>query len=733
MASRDDLLVEYNSDPRVVEIAEPSAEIIMQDLVDTLRDAEYSFQGMTFKKLINASGKEDLGGGVRVGITVAMQNLLLAFAGRTTPAETGTVTSNPGSPIAGRDTFVDTAADFVAANVQRGSLVINFTDQSIADVVSVDGTDTLTTKTLVNGIGNTYDTNDVYHVFNIVQVSATGGNLTAVDALQATIAAILPTAFTQVVLTSSASATLQEQIDIQYASFGGEVRVDLLSTHTGTAYPNGTPRQPVNNFTDALAIAQERGFDVIQVIGDATIDSGLDFTDMEFHGQGQNLTLFTLDPAAILINTTFRYAAITGTLDGDSRLIDCNISTLNFVNGLVQDCGLAAGTITLAGAEPAMFVNCFSLVPGGTGSTIDMGGSGQALSMNGFDGVITVINKTGADEASVHLRAGKVILDSTVTNGSLHVRGVGELTDNTTGTAVVDNDLVDGGDLRDSHGQVERSVYLDTEAVENGNGYQQSPFNNWTDAVDNAEAQGLKNLVVLADATVDRLIKNFVVTGVGNPVIDFNGQNVDKSEFHSCSLTGAMAGSVIARTCVLNSVTNMDGHFSNCNLLGVLELAIAASVSLDVCHSGMAGLSRPTVSMNLASTGAKLGVRSYSGGLILTNSNHAANEVSLEVAQGRLKLEASCTAGVISARGVAFFEDESVGATIDTSALLDTEAVQIMTKIMRNRMETNPTTGVMTVYDDDNTTVLLTGNIYEDVLMAQLYRGQGMERRNRLT
>lgn len=207
MASRNDLSVEYNADPRVVEIAAPSAEIIMQDLVDTLRDAEYSWQGLSFKKLLNASGKQDLGDGVLVGITVALQNILLAFAGRTTPAQTGTVTTNPGSPITGRDSFTDSGALFETNNVKRGSLVINFSDNSIADVVSVDSETKLTTKTLVNGIGNTYDAADVYHVFNIVQVVAKGGNLTAVDALQATIAAILPTAFTQVIIEKSSSAT----------------------------------------------------------------------------------------------------------------------------------------------------------------------------------------------------------------------------------------------------------------------------------------------------------------------------------------------------------------------------------------------------------------------------------------------------------------------------------------------------------------------------------------------
>lgn len=208
MATRSDIAVEYNSDPKVIEVNQPSSVMVMQDLVDTLRKQEDSFQGMSFEKLLDASGKQPLGGGVNVGITVALQNIRLAFEARRTPAQTGTVTGSPAAPHAGTQIIQDSLATFQANNVARGSLVVNFTDQSVADVISVDSETQLTTQTLVNGIGNTYDVLDVYHVFNIVQCDASGGNLTAVDELQATINAILPTAFTQVVVSASSSATI---------------------------------------------------------------------------------------------------------------------------------------------------------------------------------------------------------------------------------------------------------------------------------------------------------------------------------------------------------------------------------------------------------------------------------------------------------------------------------------------------------------------------------------------
>lgn len=54
-------------------------------------------------------------------------------------------------------------------------------------------------------------------------------------------------------------------------------------------------------------------------------------------------------------------------------------------------------------------------------------------------------------------------------------------------------------------------------------------------------------------------------------------------------------------------------------------------------------------------------------------------------------------------------------------------------KVLVNRTDTNSTTGVMTVYDDDDSTSLLTANLYEDIAGTQAYRGQGAERRDRLT
>lgn len=56
----------------------------------------------------------------------------------------------------------------------------------------------------------------------------------------------------------------------------------------------------------------------------------------------------------------------------------------------------------------------------------------------------------------------------------------------------------------------------------------------------------------------------------------------------------------------------------------------------------------------------------------------------------------------------------------------------LLGKLARNKTVTDPSTGTITVYDDDGVTPLLTASLHEDVAGSQPYRGQGADRRERL-
>lgn len=215
MPERSDINFDFADSPRIAQIDAGAPNLSIQDFLDTIRITEDEFNSMSFEKLANASGKDDLGGGLLVGITLAMQNLRVALEANRTPAQTGTVTTGSSPPDGrGRIDLIDTAATFQANNVVRGSMVVNFTDTSIADVVEVISETQLRTQTLVNGSDNEFDIGDVYHVFNVVQYRIDGGNLVALDDMDVVISAVLPTAFTQVLLFSDTSAALLNPADL---------------------------------------------------------------------------------------------------------------------------------------------------------------------------------------------------------------------------------------------------------------------------------------------------------------------------------------------------------------------------------------------------------------------------------------------------------------------------------------------------------------------------------------
>ena len=85
MTIRDDITIDWSTSPREIWIAAPSTEITVQDLVDTVRDFEDKPENMCYDYIIDAAGKEPLGGTTYVGVTCSLQNAVVAFDARPGP------------------------------------------------------------------------------------------------------------------------------------------------------------------------------------------------------------------------------------------------------------------------------------------------------------------------------------------------------------------------------------------------------------------------------------------------------------------------------------------------------------------------------------------------------------------------------------------------------------------------------------------------------------------------
>lgn len=202
---------DYGQDRRVTLVLAPRVTMLAQDVVDTLRIEEESFQGLAHPRLIDASGKQDLGGGKFVGITYALQNNQLMFEDRDAPVYSGTITTTSPTAVGGRLKVIDSAASFVTDNVERGSFIINWTDKSIVSVQQVNSPSELEVRVPTGGTTNTYTLNDEISVFNVEVVDVSGGNATAVDENGSPIDVVVPSVGTYVLLTLSTSASLVDQ------------------------------------------------------------------------------------------------------------------------------------------------------------------------------------------------------------------------------------------------------------------------------------------------------------------------------------------------------------------------------------------------------------------------------------------------------------------------------------------------------------------------------------------
>ncbi len=436
MAERGDIAVNWTLSPRLVRVDAPSTEVVMQDVHDTLVVAEASQNGMDEPQIISSEGKGDLGGGVTVGITSQLKNGQVAFAARTTSVSAGTVTtqSTTGKKL------IDSAATFQTDGVTRGALIVNFADKSVATVVSVDSEMQITCESLDDGTDDQFDIGDAYKIWNVVQCDLSGGNITAVDGGGSPISPISPTAFTQVVRTAASSATLQELEAVQYASYQNAVWLDIGSSNSGVAYPVGTREYPVNNLADAVAIAGDKGFSTLEILASITLDGGTNLDGFTIHGHSISNDKITIEANASVVDCIIQNCTVEGVLDGGATIEGCVVLDLTYLNGLIHN-SMLQGTIQLGGNEVARILDCHSDVPGVTTPIVDCGGSGQKLSVRNYNGGIKLINKTGSESVSIDLNSGQIILDSTVTAGTIVCRGVGKLTDNSVGATVV-NELL---------------------------------------------------------------------------------------------------------------------------------------------------------------------------------------------------------------------------------------------------------------------------------------------------
>lgn len=226
-------------------------------------------------------------------------------------------------------------------------------------------------------------------------------------------------------------STVAQLKEIEYSSFQNHVWIDAVNGYSGTEYPIGTREHPVNNVTDAVAIATERGFGMLGLLGDLTLSTGDSVENFKLEGFNPIQTNLVIEAGSDTHNCEMRNCTVSGTLDGGNFITDCVVTDLYYVNGYIQH-SIIEGIIQLGGNARATINDCVCS-SSNTTMTLDMGGSGQTLMMRDYHGVLALTNLSAPDLVYITVSAGEIILDSTISDGILRIDGIGKVTDNATG------------------------------------------------------------------------------------------------------------------------------------------------------------------------------------------------------------------------------------------------------------------------------------------------------------
>jgi hypothetical protein len=275
---------------------------------------------------------------------------------------------------------------------------------------------------IINGYTVTFE--DGQYSVNLIGANSNVGDKTNVN---------------QVSVRSNNSAGLTSSPVIEHVSFNGCVTIDTSSMVSGTVYPAGTPRFPVNNIADALTIAEYRGIYTLYVVGNLTFGTTDDLTDFEIKGEGEERTVITLTSGCVTTNSIFKNLSVQGTQNGDARYEDCEIRNLSNIHCKFLRCRLN-GLLTMhpTAQDTASLYQCYSHPAGLNYITLDMNNGKMNMSWRDFNGSVKVINSNQSEvDLSFGFGSGKLEIDSTVSAGTIIVSGSCELVDNSTSTAIV--------------------------------------------------------------------------------------------------------------------------------------------------------------------------------------------------------------------------------------------------------------------------------------------------------
>lgn len=475
---------------------------------------------------------------------------------------------------------------------------------------------------------------------------------------------------------------------------------------SGTTFPIGSKRTPVNNLVDAVTIAENLGIEDLYFSSDFTFDSSVYITDYKLIGEGSLETIFTFESGSVIAQCSISDATLQGLTTGFIEINKCLLRDIGSV-GLVASSqnilvnkSLFEGNITLSSnySGTLTVIDCYSNVPGNNTPVLDFGNSSANAQFRNYTGGLEFVNLVSGNTISVDLVSGNLKLNDNVTDANITARGVGKMISSTTGEHIptglwnggvnINNDIMSQGTVSEAvwdeplvnhtvagttgrilsltafNGKVWMSDDSGVVGTEFPIGTQGHPSSVGADAITIANRENIDEFRLDGEFVSTQNLSGFTIGGdtwLDDSLI-FNNTTYDEMIFRDLYISGVIGGfgdKIQFKNCYIENIDNLSGELIGCRLSNNIKVEAGKTLSgVELVIEGdftvidLGGVSGTTVSLDV-----------NSGYIVFKNAVEGCL-INLNFKGGEIELDVSCTGGDFYAEGIAsFFNDSAMNIT----------------------------------------------------------------------
>jgi hypothetical protein len=254
--------------------------------------------------------------------------------------------------------------------------------------------------------------------------------------------AFIPTSGSyNVLIESSVSNLTDAQILLneqqQLLEYNGIIIINSTTGTPGTDYPYGTSSQPVDNIENAKIIANKYGIYKFEIYGPVYINSSLE----NFTIIGGNLGDTVIINNISVDKTTFRQCLLSGSYNGYIAADNCIIHDgFTGMNGYFQQCGFM-GDMYFNPSSSCVLNDCHSQIAGNESPSLYLNDEVN-ISLRKYSGGLKIYNTGNNTLGTLEFNAGNCRILEGNMGGTLVIRGLATLTNNSEGTEILTDGLI---------------------------------------------------------------------------------------------------------------------------------------------------------------------------------------------------------------------------------------------------------------------------------------------------